>query len=245
MVASFGVLTCAFAMRSPFKPSSLPLLSGSMCSMLTHGGETLFETRSVPLPDDGIAHQERRAYNVHMATLIPKDLPVDLKPLAEEIDRIHESALWSAQGQFEQMKLWRAMNIFLGVPAAVLAAIAGGVGLAADSATSTPGVLALISAGFGAALTALNPSGRVSSAQSAANSFLGIQTDARQLLTVRLPHMSREDALEDLVNLTSRRDEVSSTADPTSTYAYWRSKRNILKHGGQDYAADNESGKND
>jgi hypothetical protein len=41
-----------------------------------------------------------------------------LKPLADEIHRIHESVAWSAQTQFEQLKLWRGMNMILGVPAA-------------------------------------------------------------------------------------------------------------------------------
>lgn len=173
-----------------------------------------------------------------MASLIPSGLPADLQPIAQEVDRIHESALWSSQGQFEQMKLWRAMNIVLGLPAAVLAAIAGGTGLAAVSHTATPGVLALISAGFGAALTALNPSRRVSTAQAAANAYLGIQTDARQLLTIKLSALSRDDALDELQTLTARRDEVTGTADPPSTYAYWRSKRNISKSGGQSYETD-------
>lgn len=173
-----------------------------------------------------------------MPTLIPADLPGELSPIAKELDRIHESALWSAQGQFEQMKLWRTMNMVLGVPAAVLAAIAGGTGLAAHEHTAVPGIIALFSAGFGAALTALNPSRRVSSAQSAANAFLGIQTDARQLLTINLAHLTRDEALEALETLTARRDEVTGTADPPSTYAYWRSKRNITKTGGQTYEAD-------
>src|SRR5690606_31726837 len=91
---------------------------------------------------------------------IPADIPSELEPSAKEIHRVHESAVWNSQGHFEQMKLWRAMNMVLGVPASVLAAIAGGTGLAATQATSVPGILALTAAGFGAALTTLNPSRR-------------------------------------------------------------------------------------
>ena len=64
-------------------------------------------------------------------SLVPDDLNEELRPVATELDRLHESVLWSAQGQFEQMKLWRSLNLLLGVPAAVLAAISGGTGLAA------------------------------------------------------------------------------------------------------------------
>jgi hypothetical protein len=170
-------------------------------------------------------------------SLLPSDLAADLLPIGEEIDRIHESAVYSAQGQFEQMKLWRSMNILLGTPAAVLAAIAGGTGLSAGNHGSATGVIALISAGFGAALTALNPSRRVSSSQAAANAYLGIQTDARQLMTIKLSSLTRDDALDALSELTARRDEVIRTADPPSTYAYWRSKRNVVA-GGQKYEVD-------
>ena len=90
--------------------------------------------------------------------MIPVGLPRNLQPIAEEIHRLHESVMWSAQGQFEQMKLWRMMNIVLGTPAAILAAVSGGTGLAAKTVTPTPAILALLAAGFGAALTTLNPS---------------------------------------------------------------------------------------
>ena len=174
-----------------------------------------------------------------MKSLIPDGLPDELNPIANELDRLHESVVWSGQGQFEQMKLWRMGNIVLGMPAAVLAAISGGTGLAARSVTATPAILALIAAGFGAALTTLNPSRRTTQAQSAASAYLEIQTAMRQLLTVDLIHASREDAREQLDKLTARRDEVNRTADPFSTYAYWRAKRNIAR-GGQSYEVDSE-----
>jgi hypothetical protein len=168
---------------------------------------------------------------------IPAELPAAVLPIAAEVHRLHEGAKWSAQGQFEQLKLWRALNLAFGLPAAVLAGIAGGAGLAARHVSATPAILALISAGLGGALTALNPSRRVSQAQGAANAYLKIQIDARQLLTIRLAMMSTEDSWTELAGLTDRYDEVNRSADPPSSYAYWRSGRNI-KRGGQDYEAD-------
>lgn len=66
---------------------------------------------------------------------IPVGLSEELIPIGQEVHRIHESAMWSAQGKFELMKLWRLMNLLLGVPAATLAAVSGGTGLAAHSAS--------------------------------------------------------------------------------------------------------------
>ncbi|MPZ91860.1 MAG: SLATT domain-containing protein [Actinobacteria bacterium] len=164
-----------------------------------------------------------------------------MTPIAREVDRLHESAMWSSQAQFEQMKLWRSMNMLLGVPAAVLAAVSGGTGLAADQATTVPSVLALLAAGFGAGLTTLNPSRRVSQAQASANAYLELQTEARQLLTIDSAVSSREDARDRLATLTARRDEVNKTADPPSLYARWRADRNIGR-GGQTYEADTSNG---
>jgi hypothetical protein len=145
--------------------------------------------------------------------------------------------MWSAQGQFEQAKLWRSMNMILGTPAAVLAAIAGGTGLAADTPTAGPAILALLAAAFGAALTTLNPSRRVSQAQASANAYLELQTEARQLLTIDLTQLSRDEVRERLTTLTAQRDEVNKTADPPSRYARWKAKKNILE-GGQEYEVD-------
>ena len=161
----------------------------------------------------------------------------ELAPIAREVHRLHESLKWSSQLQFEQMKLWRTMNILLGTPAAVLAAIAGGTGLASDGPATVPSVLALVAAGFGAALTTLNPSRRVSQAQASANAYLELQTQARQLLTIDLIQTIATDAREQLASLTVRRDEVNKTADPPGAYARWRAVRN-LEAGGQAYEVD-------
>ena len=160
-------------------------------------------------------------------SLIPKDLDTELQPIAEELDRLHENVRWSGQGQFEQLKLWRLMNYFLGVPAASLAAVAGGTGLAASRVNHATAVLALLAAGFSAALTTLNPSRRVSQAQSAANSYLDLQTAIRQFLTIDLRTQERSQARELLDKLSERRNEVNATADPPGWYAANRAKRSI------------------
>jgi hypothetical protein len=178
-----------------------------------------------------------------MSDLVPSDISADLRPIGEEVDRIHESVLWSAQGQFEQMKLWRSMNMVLGTPAAVLAAVSGGTGLAAEQVTSGPAILALLAAGFGAALTTLNPSRRVAQAQASANAYLEIQTSARQLLTVDLKGLGQDEARERLNVLTAQRNEVNRTADPPSRYANWRARKNV-EMGGQTYEVDQKSGEN-
>jgi len=172
-------------------------------------------------------------------SLVPKDLPPELAAIAQEVDRIHESALYSAQGQFEQAKLWRALNMVLGVPAAALAAISGGTALSNPEASTVPGILALAAAALTATLTTVNASRRMTQAQTSANAYLALQTAARQLLTIDLAKLKYDDARTALNQLTVQRDELNNTADPPSAYARWRSGRTIAG-GGQRYEVDTQ-----
>ncbi|WP_167349428.1 SLATT domain-containing protein [Streptomyces durhamensis] len=174
--------------------------------------------------------------NEVFVSLIPNGIPESHRAIAQEADRIHESALWSAQGQFEQAKLWRLINLTLGVPAAALAAISGGTALGGDLGV-WPGVLALISAAFSATLTTVNASRRMTQAQASANAYLQLQTAARQFLTIDLADMSHEDARDTLRNLTNTRDELNKTSDPPGRLAYKKSSKNI-SGGGQSYTTD-------
>ena len=53
------------------------------------------------------------------------DLEPAMQPIGDEARRLKESTMYSAQGQFERAKFWRALNLTLGVSAAILAAVAG------------------------------------------------------------------------------------------------------------------------
>lgn len=157
--------------------------------------------------------------------------------LRDELLRLEESATYSAQSQFEQSKIWRGTNLVIGGPAAVLAAIAGGTGLASASNRTTAAVMALISAGLGAVVTTLNAASRADRAHTAANSYLSIQTEARQLRNLDLPSMELTDARSKLDELTTRLQEINVGADIPSRIAYRLGKKNI-KRGGQTYQAD-------
>ena len=129
------------------------------------------------------------------------------------------------------------MNLGLGVPGSLLAAVSGATALASSSGRFTAGVIALVSAGFGAVLTTLNGSHRVNQSTSAANAYLEIQTAARQIREIDLPDLSLEQARTALADLTLRRDEQNRSAEPPGKRVYRKAKANI-ESGGQDYAVD-------
>jgi hypothetical protein len=91
------------------------------------------------------------------------------KAIADELARIEEGAEYSSNSQFEQAKLWRGTNLVLGVPAAVLAAVAGATALATTAGRVAAGILALCAAGLGAVMTTLNAARRAEQAHVSGN----------------------------------------------------------------------------
>ncbi|GAA3218045.1 hypothetical protein GCM10010488_17010 [Oerskovia jenensis] len=162
------------------------------------------------------------------------------KAISDELDRLEERAMWSAQGQFERSKVWRGVNLWIGAPSAVCAAIAGGLTLATDSLNLIGGILALAAAAGGGVLTAVNAAARADRASTAGNAYLEIQTAARQARLIDLPTLEIEDARQVLSELTARIDEQNKSAEPTSKGNYLRASRNI-EAGGQDYDVDNRA----
>jgi hypothetical protein len=129
--------------------------------------------------------------------------------IQDELERLEESAMYSAQIQFEASTTGRIIA----------------------------GVLALASAGFGAILTTVNAAHRMNQAAAAANAYLEIQTAARQARLIDLPHQSIEEARATLAELTARRDEQNKTVEPPNRRAYRKGSKNISS-GGQIYEVD-------
>lgn len=160
-----------------------------------------------------------------------------LQPLADEASRLEESVMQSGQNQFEQAKFWRGINLLFGIPAAALAAISGGTGLAGVAGRVPAAVLALVAAGFSGALTTLNAARRTTQAHATANAYLGLQADLRQFRLIDVGGMKYDEARTKVEEMTLRWKELNTTADIPSLYAYVRGRRNIKK-GRQQYEVD-------
>lgn len=170
----------------------------------------------------------------------PRDEVTLRQAIEGELQRLEESAMYSAQGQFEEAKKWRGINFGVGVPTSVFAAISGALVLADAPWSVLAGVLALAAAAGGAILTTVNAAQRMNQASSAGNAYLEVQTAARQSRLIDLPQLALDDARATLSELTARRDEQNKTAEVVSFRAYRKAKKNIDR-GGQSYAADSDS----
>ncbi|MGW3037459.1 hypothetical protein ACWDCB_40470 [Streptomyces sp. NPDC001178] len=80
-------------------------------------------------------------------------------------------------------QFWRFTHAALGLPAAVLAGISGATGLSSESARIPAAVLALISAGVGAAIAFLKPEVHQRAAHARRRAYLALEVEARFALT--------------------------------------------------------------
>lgn len=160
--------------------------------------------------------------------------------IARELARLEESSKFSAANQFEMAQQWNAVHLALGIPASVLAAVAGVTALAATTGAFVAGVIALAAAALGAMLTVLNASRKAAQASSVANAYLAIQTAARQERLIDTASRPIEEARDQLAELTTRRDEQNHSAAPPNRLARRRAKKN-LDAGSQTYEVDREA----
>jgi hypothetical protein len=75
--------------------------------------------------------------------------------ITDEAQRIHESAMFSAQTQFEYSKSWRSVDRWVGGSAAALAAVAATGGLSEVFTAQWTGLIAFAAAALGAIATSL------------------------------------------------------------------------------------------
>lgn len=157
-----------------------------------------------------------------------------LKPIEDELGRIEESAKYSAESQFVQAKIWRLVNLVLGIPAATLAAVAGATGLASTAGRTPAAIMALVAAGLGAVMTTLNAGRRAEQAHVSANAYRMLQNDARVAKNIDLHGSSVDQARSGLSELMGRQADISKAAEIPFRIAYWLGKRNI-RRGGTEY----------
>lgn len=158
--------------------------------------------------------------------------------ISRQLSKIEEAVMWSAQGQLEAAKLWRTVNLCVGVPAAILAAIAGVTALVSTTGRIVAGIVAIVAAGLGAVVPSLNAPKRAEVAEAAGDKYLAIQQDAAIARDVDLPGRHVNDSRQILSQLAERQQDVNADATAIPRLAYRRARRNIEREGGQAYRVD-------
>jgi len=166
-------------------------------------------------------------------------IPSPDQSISDELSRIEEAAMHSAQTQFSSAKFWRSLNLALGIPAATLAAVAGTTVLASAVSARTGAAIALVAAALTAIMTTINAAQRAEQSRVSANAYLDLQGDVRVLRTIDLPDLARDEARKQLGELIERRNTINGTAPVPAFLAYLLGRRNITK-GRQTYEVDKQ-----
>jgi hypothetical protein len=157
--------------------------------------------------------------------------------LREEAQRVHESAMLSAQNQFEYSKTWRRVDRWLGGAAAIFAAVSAAGGLSEVLSAKWAGLVALVAAGLGAVATSLGAPKAKDRAHSSANALLALQQDSRIFLNIDLDVLTEDEAREQLRTLVARQQELNATAEIPSGRVWKKAKKNVAE-GQQIYEVD-------
>jgi len=144
-----------------------------------------------------------------------------------EAMRLEEDALYSSKAHFEAGDCWKRLHLFLGIPAAVAATVAG-ISALKDYPTISA-VLALSVAALSALITFLNPSARANSHLNAGNHDLSLRNRARMFCEIESVNPLDESELKNkLIQLSDRRDELNTGSPQIPRWAYLRAKRGII-----------------
>lgn len=141
--------------------------------------------------------------------------------IEKEAKRIEEDAEYSGKGHYNACSSWSRRHLWIGIPAAVLAALASGSAFKDFSLVA--GILAILSTGFGTVATFLNPSRKSESHKSSGDQFLALRNQTRLFREVELPQMDNLGvATERIKEFAKKRDQLNaiSPSIPNSAYRY-------------------------
>ncbi|OQX03360.1 SLATT domain-containing protein [Candidatus Thiothrix anitrata] len=161
-----------------------------------------------------------------------------LQKMVLEIQRIEEDCTYSYKGHFNAAEDWKSWNLVLGLPAAVVTAIAGATAFADQAFWA--GILASIGTALTATLTFLKPSDHASTHKSFGDQFLALRNAARIFREIELIGIEGQDpqALKKrLLELSIRKDELNQTAPVIPRKAYELARKDI-EEGRHQHAVD-------
>lgn len=167
--------------------------------------------------------------------IAPSD-PRLLEALRDEAHRLEEDCIYSAKRHFNACDSWTVGHYILGVPAALLAALAT-TAMVKNHDNWAP-LLALTSALFAALLTFLKPNDRAAQHRSVGNQYLALRNDSRIFRQIDIIE-AVDDAKkgERLRRLAQRRNDLNGTAPTTPPWAFRKARRGI-EEGEASYKAD-------
>ncbi len=146
--------------------------------------------------------------------------------LIAEAGRIEEDALFSAKGHFEAARSWDQLHFSIGVPTALVAAIAGVSALKHYEVLSA--VLSLSVASSSAVFTFLNPKERSARHLKAGNSYKALHNDTRIFREIDCQQgRTPEELRSSLAEFNARRNQLNTESPQIPRRAFLKARRGI------------------
>ncbi|MGB0833915.1 MAG: SLATT domain-containing protein [Psychrobium sp.] len=159
--------------------------------------------------------------------------------IISECKRVEEDTEHSFKSHYNAAEFWSNINLFLGLPAALLGAIAGGTS-AADGAQATVTAAAFLATAFVTCLTFLKPGVKADAHKNAGDLYQTLRNKTRLFREIELDDSIPDiDAKKKLIALVDRRDELNSIMPTIPRKAYEKAKKDI-DAGRAKYAVDKE-----
>jgi hypothetical protein len=149
-----------------------------------------------------------------------------LQKITVEARRIEEDTEYSAKGHYNAAERWSRYHLTIGLPSAVIAAIASGA--AFNDSSILAGSLAILSTALITVLTFLKPSERAESHKAVAGQYHALRNKTRLFREIEVLQDENVDALkEKLYEFAEIRDELNQVAPGIVEKDYKRAQREI------------------
>lgn len=146
--------------------------------------------------------------------------------LADEASRVEEDTEHSFKGHYNAAARWTRYHLWVGLPAALAAAVAGAA--AFKGHPEWAGALALVSTALTTVLTFLKPSERAEIHKAVAGQYQALRNQARIFREIGLlDGMTAEEAKTRLFALAEARDELNQRAPAIARGDYELAKQDI------------------
>ncbi|MBM7424324.1 SLATT domain-containing protein [Spongiibacter marinus] len=147
--------------------------------------------------------------------------------LQDEMLRLEEDCQHSAKGHYAASEIWGVAHYIVGLPATVLAAVAGHQAL--NSNEQLAGSIALLAAAITAVLTFLDPASKRQSHLSSANQYNTLEKACRLIRTVKSLTQGHSGCLSEFEKLAEERKHLNLSSPHIPSVAYVIGKRRITK----------------
>ena len=149
--------------------------------------------------------------------------------IRKEASRIEEDSLYSSKGHFYAGQRWSNLHLWIGVPAAILAAIAGASALSEfQSHSLVAGILSIVVAALTAIATFVNPNERATTHKNAGNKYNSLRNRSRIFYTIEMSSENNLDKLaERLKSLDGQRNKLNEESPQIPKWAFKKGRKGI------------------